>query len=345
MLTAVANTAFRRKPCLNGMCLVKPKYTAITMITINTIAEAHRVGPLQLDDRDLVVASPPAPTTHFCFPFSALGLVMAFLAVASSGERRGGYFSPNRFFARLVISRLVPTLAAGRLPIDGLALFVGLVARFAHFRLARAGHVRVRVDVHVVVVVDGVGADERLFDRGPVGRSRGREALVVGPGRREHDAGARERAHADVLRQQARDVAERQRHVVAGGLLGRQSGDERVAVFERLGEVFEAERDDRVLGEGLQRLRRGGQFAVQRGGGAEVDGALGEGVAKRLGDGPQRVRARTQQAHELGALFDERRLERQRVGRLFERGGAPLDGFFERGATLAQAVKNVSWSL
>ena len=25
MLTAVANTAFRRKPCLNGMCLVKPK--------------------------------------------------------------------------------------------------------------------------------------------------------------------------------------------------------------------------------------------------------------------------------------------------------------------------------
>ena len=25
MLTAVVNTAFRRKPCLNGMCLVKPK--------------------------------------------------------------------------------------------------------------------------------------------------------------------------------------------------------------------------------------------------------------------------------------------------------------------------------
>ncbi len=25
MLTAVPNTAFKRKPCLNGMCLVKPK--------------------------------------------------------------------------------------------------------------------------------------------------------------------------------------------------------------------------------------------------------------------------------------------------------------------------------
>ena len=35
MLRAVANTAFRRYPCLNGMCLVKPKYTAIRRITRN----------------------------------------------------------------------------------------------------------------------------------------------------------------------------------------------------------------------------------------------------------------------------------------------------------------------
>ena len=32
MFTAVEKTPFRRKPCLNGMCLVKPKNTTIAMI-------------------------------------------------------------------------------------------------------------------------------------------------------------------------------------------------------------------------------------------------------------------------------------------------------------------------
>ncbi len=68
-------------------------------------AEPQRIGALQLDDGDFVVATPQAP--HFFFPFLMPSALMVVL----------GYGSPNRPCSRVVISRLGETLPAGALPI------------------------------------------------------------------------------------------------------------------------------------------------------------------------------------------------------------------------------------
>src|SRR5207244_6610366 len=109
--------------------------------------------------------------------------------------------------------------ARGQVPRDRLAFFIRLVGRFAQFRLSRTRPGRIRVRVHVVVVDDRRAAKD-VFGRGSVGGRRGRVALVVRPRRRDHGAGARDGANADVLGLQAGDVAEGGREVVAVRLGG-----------------------------------------------------------------------------------------------------------------------------
>src|SRR6202035_5842605 len=109
---------------------------------------------------------------------------------------------------------------------------------------------------------------------------------------------------------------------VAQRLLGGDARQQRVAVLERLGEVFEAELDDGALPEGLKRLSVFGELLVQRGGWLEVDGPFGERVPEPRGDGDERGRAGAQQVHEPRGLAEQRRLEWQRVNGLFERGRA-----------------------
>src|SRR6202043_2970633 len=68
---------------------------------------------------------------------------------------------------------------------------------------------------------------------------------------------------------------------------------------------------------------RGGEFAVQRGRGAQVDRAFFERVTERLGGRAEHRGARPQERHELGRFFEQRRPEGERVGGLFERRGPP----------------------
>ena len=223
----------------------------------------------------------------------------------------------------------------GRVADHGLAHGIGLVARFALLRLARPGDIRIGVVVQVVVVDQRTElAPRRGFpiDRGATGRRRGGEALGVDPVRRENRQHASERADADVLGQGAREVAERQRQVVTRHLLGREPRHERVAERRRLRQVFQTERDDGVLRERLERLRGIGQLRVQRRRRAEVDGAFGERVGKRLGDRAQPAGGRAQQAHEFGAFFHEGRLVGERVGGLLQRRRATFDRLFQRGS-------------
>ncbi len=84
---------------------------------------------------------------------------------------------------------------------------------------------------------------------GPLAGTPRGEALVVFADRGEQRARPHQRADADVLRLQAREVAERERPVVAVDLLGRDPGKQRIADFERFCEVFKRQRDDRVVGE------------------------------------------------------------------------------------------------
>ena len=74
---------------------------------------------------------------------------------------------------------------------------------------------------------------------GPLAGAEDGKPSLLGPLGREHEAGARERADADVLGLEAREVAEGERAVVALRLRGREPGEHRVADFERVGEVFE----------------------------------------------------------------------------------------------------------
>src|SRR5207237_1848504 len=112
----------------------------------------------------------------------------------------------------------------------------------------------------------------------------GRIAGVVDAGGRQQEARARERADADVLGLEARHVAEGERYVVADGLRGGDAREQRVADLQRAGEVFEAQRGDRVLCEFGERHRGLRQLRVERGRRRQVDGADFEGVAERLGD-------------------------------------------------------------
>ena len=291
----------------------------------------HRVRPLQLDDRP-ILATPPARGS-FALP---LGLALGFglglrLGDPEGLERRGRVLVVEQVGFAAGYFAVVRDVARRRVADHGLARHVGLVGRFAQLRLAGAGHVRVGVEVQMVVVDDHRAALGRSFDRGAVGGRRGRVALVVDTGRGEHGVRACERPHADVLRLQARQVAERQRPVVAVGLLGRDPGEQRVADFERLREVFERKRDHWVVREFRERLRGFGQARVQGGGGGQVDGAYGEGVSQLRRDGAQRARAGAQQVHELGRVFIEGRLVRQRVDRLFQRRRpAPVRRFQRR---------------
>ena len=113
MLTAVEKTAFRRKPCLNGMCLVKPKYTAITTIASNTTAKRTGLERRCSSTTGVVVATAPAQAAHPPSPSLADAKPRSFSVAV-------GYFSPNRFCSRVVSSRLVAVLPAGRLPITAL---------------------------------------------------------------------------------------------------------------------------------------------------------------------------------------------------------------------------------
>ena len=87
MLTAVANSAFRRKPCLNGMCLVKPKYTAITTITISTIPARTGFERCSSIDRHALLAAPQARAAHLPFPLALPGLLLALRRRRGEAER------------------------------------------------------------------------------------------------------------------------------------------------------------------------------------------------------------------------------------------------------------------
>ena len=88
--------------------------------------EAHGVGPAQLDDRDFVVAAPQATAgaAHLPPPFPfALRRLLALVGWCASPRSlsvEAGYFSPYKFCSRVVSSRLVLTLAGGRLPTTAL---------------------------------------------------------------------------------------------------------------------------------------------------------------------------------------------------------------------------------
>src|SRR5204862_4729980 len=114
----------------------------------------------------------------------------------------------------------------------------------ALLRLAGRRRVRIRVGVQVVVA----GARDAA-----VGGRRRRAALVVGALRGGDDDEALTGAVLVALAQQRRDVAEPQRGVVADGLRRRQEGDRRVEQDGRVREVLHAQRDERILGEALQR--------------------------------------------------------------------------------------------
>ncbi len=126
MLTAVANTAFSRKPCLKGMYFVKPKMPDEDDHDYDHDPEADRVRPVQLGRRDLIVAAPPACEPHFPPAFGLdfdfdfdLGFVLG-VARPSAFSVEASYFSLNRFSSRVVSSRSFETLDSGRFPITAL---------------------------------------------------------------------------------------------------------------------------------------------------------------------------------------------------------------------------------
>ncbi len=217
----------------------------------------------------------------------------------------------------------------GHVADHGLAGDEVLLAGFADLALTRRADVRVRVHVQVVVVDDRAAGPTRAFGRAAVRRSGGREALVVGATRREHEAGARDGPDADALGLDAGDVAEGERPVVALRLLGRDAGEHRIADFDRVREVFEGQRDDGVVAELRQRFRGFGERRVELGGGSEVDRAFFEAVREVRRDRDEVCGRGTKQMHELGRVVDQRRLVGKRVDRLFERFRTFGRGFFE----------------
>ena len=88
--------------------------------------EAHGIRAAQLDDRDFVVAAPQATAgaAHLRPPFPfALRRLLALFGWCDSPRSlsvEAGYFSPYKFCSRVVSSRLVLTLAGGRLPTTAL---------------------------------------------------------------------------------------------------------------------------------------------------------------------------------------------------------------------------------
>ena len=170
---------------------------------------------------------------------------------------------------------------------------------------------------------------------GAVGRRRGRVALVVGARRREDEAGAGERADADVLGVEAREVAEGERPVVAERLLGASPASSGLAISSVLVNSSRPTVAIGLRGEFRQRDRGFGERVVELGGFVEVDGADAERVAEFRRHRHERLRARVQQVHELGRVFIELRLVGQRVDRLFQRGADRLRWLLRSSASLS----------
>ena len=167
------------------------------------------------------------------------------------GRRRavGGRHRPPFTSSRARSSVSVPWLP-GALPITCLPRAVGLVAGLA-LPSGPARRVRVRVRVQVVGVEPSIRR-RRRWPAPPTGRPR-RSGAAVGRDRPGSRSAARCRRCRPSLRSSRR--CGRKRHVVADGLRRRDVADRRGQRLDRLRQVLEADRHDRVLREVLQDRR------------------------------------------------------------------------------------------
>ena len=144
------------------------------------------------------------------------------------------------------------------------ASYVSLPASHT-FGWPEAGDVRVRVVVQVVVV------DRDRLRRcrggpwstdGPLAGAEDGKPSLFGPSGASTTRRARQRADADALGQQAHQVAESQRQVVAVGLLGCQAREQRVAEPSVSRELFRPTATIGSSANDSQRLQRGREAAV-----------------------------------------------------------------------------------
>ena len=265
------------------------------------------------------------------FPFGFFGV--GFLEMPRSLSVAAGYFSPNRFcFAAGDFA----VVADARRPAGCRSRPCRVRRSRCRLRRPAAGRARRRWDRGWRA--GGCCRRSRSCRRsafsidGPVGGRRGREALVV-RARSERARGRRARA---CRRRCSPTAGSRRCGTSASGscscaCAGASPASSGLPTSSVCVKSSKARRDDRVLARTSASACGGfGQRRVQRGAAAQVDGAYGEGVASGLATVAQGRRARPQQAHELGALFDERRLVGQRVDRLFQRRRTALGRFFER---------------
>jgi hypothetical protein len=170
--------------------------------------------------------------------------------------------------------------------------------------------------VEVVVLLAGHAA---------VCRRRRRAALVVGALRRGDDHEALVGAIGVADAEQAGDVAEPQRRVVAHGLDRRQLRERRGEDRRGALQVAHAEGDQRVLGEALQRLEGGLEALVEGDRPLERRRAHGQRVGEVRRRRSQRAHARAQLAEQRLAVGQERPLLREVLDRLVECRGPSGD--------------------
>ena len=176
-----------------------------------------------------------------------------------------------------------------------------LVRGFADVRLPGPRDVGIRVVMEEVVVERMPLPPRGVVRRRPVGRRRRRSRLAVRT--RTGASTALTRASVPVgmaCGEQARDVAEGERHVVAVDLHRRKARDDGVAELGGAREHFQRHLHDRVVGEFAQLPEERFEPRVQCGRRAQVRDAGAHGVRERRRRLYERGRGRPQQVHEFG---------------------------------------------